>query len=158
MRFPAVGESDTQRVHDTGPLPAVRAEGSLRILVVDDEDYVRELLADILEREGCEVELAGEGREALALFGARPFDAVFTDVGLPGMSGWELARAVRERDGHVALAVITGWGDTVTQEEQSAAQADWIIPKPFTVERIAALVDEISQRKAASALAPQAAG
>ncbi len=151
MRFPVVGESDTQRIIDTGPLPSARADGSLRILVVDDEDYVRELLADILEREGCEVVLAGEGREALTLFDAQEFDAVFTDVGLPGMSGWELARAVRERDDRLALAVITGWGDTVTAEEQSAAQADWVVPKPFTVERIAGLVDEISQRKAAAA-------
>jgi CheY-like chemotaxis protein len=150
MRFPVVGESDTQRITDTGPLPSARADGSLRILVVDDEDYVRELLADILEREGCEVVLAGEGREALSLFDGQGFDAVFTDVGLPGMSGWELARAVRERDGHLALAVITGWGDTVTAEEQSAAQADWVIPKPFTVERITGLVNEISQRKAAA--------
>jgi CheY-like chemotaxis protein len=47
------------------------------------------------------------------------FDAVFTDVGTAGMSGWELARAVRERDGRVALAVITGWGEAVTPEEQS---------------------------------------
>src|SRR5919112_4262585 len=85
MTFPIVGESDTQRIHETGPLLAVRADGSLRILVVDDEDYVRELLADILEREGCEVVLAGEGREALTLFDAQGFDAVFTDVGLPGM-------------------------------------------------------------------------
>ncbi|HEX8283199.1 MAG TPA: ATP-binding protein [Pyrinomonadaceae bacterium] len=151
MNFPVVGESDTQRINETGPLPAVRADGTLRILVVDDEDYVRELLADILEREGCEVVLAGEGREALTLFDGQGFDAVFTDVGLPGMSGWELARAVRERDDRLALAVITGWGDTVTAEEQSAAQADWVIPKPFTVERITGLVDEISQRKAAAA-------
>ncbi|HEX8502018.1 MAG TPA: ATP-binding protein [Pyrinomonadaceae bacterium] len=150
MRFPVVGESDTQRIADTGPLPLARADGTLRILVVDDEDYVRELLADILEREGCEVVLAGEGREALSLFDGQGFDAVFTDVGLPGMSGWELARAVRERDDRLALAVITGWGDTVTAEEQSAAQADWVIPKPFTVDRITSLVVEISQRKAAA--------
>ncbi|HEX8189228.1 MAG TPA: ATP-binding protein [Pyrinomonadaceae bacterium] len=150
MTFPVVGESDTQRISDTGPLLAERPDGGLRILVVDDEDYVRELLADILEREGCEVSLAGEGREALQLFDSAEYDAVFTDVGLPGMSGWEVARAVRERDGHVALAVITGWGDTVTPEEQSEAQADWIVPKPFTVERIAGLVGEISARKAAA--------
>src|SRR5215213_2931757 len=150
MNFPVVGESDTQRVNETGPLLPARADGSLRILVVDDEDYVRELLADILEREGCEVSLAGEGREALQLFDSAEYDAVFTDVGLPGMSGWEVARAVRERDEHVALAVITGWGDTVTPEEQSEAQADWIVPKPFTVERIAGLVGEISARKAAA--------
>jgi len=62
----------------------------------------------------------------------------------------EVARAVRERGRAVALAVITGWGDTVTPEEQSEAQADWIVPKPFTVERIAGLVGEISARKAAA--------
>ena len=150
MTFPVVGESDTQRINDSGPLLPARADGTLRILVVDDEDYVRELLADILEREGCEVSLAGEGREALRLFDSAEYDAVFTDVGLPGMSGWEVARAVRERDSAVALAVITGWGDTVTPEEQSEAQADWIVPKPFTVERIASLVGEISARKAAA--------
>jgi signal transduction histidine kinase/ActR/RegA family two-component response regulator len=150
MAFPVVGESDTQRINDSGPLLTARADGTLRILVVDDEDYVRELLADILEREGCEVSLAGEGREALRLFDSAEYDAVFTDVGLPGMSGWEVARAVRERDRAVALAVITGWGDTVTPEEQSEAQADWIVPKPFTVERIAGLVGEISARKAAA--------
>ena len=151
LKFPLVGESAALDVQDTGPLLPARADGRLRVLVIDDEDYVRELLADILTREGCEVELAGEGREALRLFEAQEFDAVFTDVGLPGMSGWELARAVRERDRHVALAVITGWGDTVTAEEQSAAQADWIVPKPFTVDRITDLVGEISQRKAAAA-------
>jgi CheY-like chemotaxis protein len=149
MKFPVVGEADARGASDTGPLLPARGMGALRILVVDDEDYVRELLFDILTREGCEVVLAGEGREALRLFDPREFDAVFTDVGLPGMSGWELARAVRERDEQVALAVITGWGDTVTAEEQSAAQADWVIPKPFTVERIAGLVGEISQRKSA---------
>jgi CheY-like chemotaxis protein len=129
------------------PLPS-RSEGGLRILVVDDEDYVRELMADILEREGCEVALASEAREALRLFESSEFDAVFTDVGLPGMSGWELARAVRERDEVVALAVITGWGDTVSPEEQTEAQADWIVPKPFSVERIVGLVHEVAQRKA----------
>jgi signal transduction histidine kinase/ActR/RegA family two-component response regulator len=150
LKFPLVGEADTQRIHETSPLLPARSDGTLRILVVDDEDYVRELLSDILVREGCEVEVAGEGHEALRLFDASEFDAVFTDVGLPGMSGWELARAVRGRDRHVALAVITGWGDTVTAEEQSAAQADWVVPKPFTVDRISDLVGEISQRKAAA--------
>jgi signal transduction histidine kinase/ActR/RegA family two-component response regulator len=149
LKFPVVGEAEKHRSTDTGPLLPARGVGTLRILVVDDEDYVRELLSDILTREGCEVVLAGEGREALRLFDPEGFDAVFTDVGLPGMSGWELARAVRERDEHIALAVITGWGDTVTPEEQSEAQADWIVPKPFTVERIAGLVGEISQRKSA---------
>jgi signal transduction histidine kinase/ActR/RegA family two-component response regulator len=147
LRFPKADGASVPARAAAPPQLHERADGSLRILVVDDEDYVRELLYDILAREGCEVALASEGPEALRLFDAREFDAVFTDVGLPGMSGWELARAVRERDEHIALAVITGWGDTVSPEEQSAAKADWVVPKPFTIDRITDLVREISHRK-----------
>ncbi|HEX3558477.1 MAG TPA: ATP-binding protein [Pyrinomonadaceae bacterium] len=147
VRFPKVGAAMLPAKAAAPQAQPMHGAGSLRILVVDDEDYVRELLADILEREGCEITLAAEGREALRLYDAGEFDAVFTDVGLPGMSGWELARAVRERDAEVALAVITGWGDEVSHEEQAAAQADWIIPKPFTVERITDLVNEVSNRR-----------
>jgi signal transduction histidine kinase/ActR/RegA family two-component response regulator len=148
VRLPKAGAAAALPSEST-PTPEVAAHGarSLRILVVDDEDYVRELLDDILRREGCEVTLAAEGREALRLYEAGDFDAVFTDVGLPGMSGWELARAVRERDSEIALAVITGWGDEVSHEERDAAQADWVVPKPFTVERITELVGQVSRRK-----------
>jgi signal transduction histidine kinase/CheY-like chemotaxis protein len=147
LRFPKADGTIMPAKASALPQLHERAQGSLRVLVVDDEDYVRELLYDILAREGCEVALASEGPEALRLFDAREFDAVFTDVGLPGMSGWELARAVRERDDRVPLAVITGWGDTVSPEEQSAAKADWVVPKPFTIDRITDLVREISHRK-----------
>ncbi|HKG13061.1 MAG TPA: ATP-binding protein [Pyrinomonadaceae bacterium] len=147
LRFPKADGTAVPAKAAVPPMLHERADGSLRILVVDDEDYVRELLYDILAREGCEVALAAEGPEALRIFDGREFDAVFTDVGLPGMSGWELARAVRERDEQIALAVITGWGDTVSPEEQSAAKADWVVPKPFTIDRITDLVREISHRK-----------
>jgi signal transduction histidine kinase/ActR/RegA family two-component response regulator len=147
LRFPKADGTIVPAKASVPPQLHERAQGSLRVLVVDDEDYVRELLYDILAREGCEVALAAEGPEALRLFDAREFDAVFTDVGLPGMSGWELARAVRERDDSVPLAVITGWGDTVSPEEQSAAKADWVVPKPFTIDKITDLVREISHRK-----------
>ncbi|HEX8138842.1 MAG TPA: ATP-binding protein [Pyrinomonadaceae bacterium] len=118
-----------------------------KILVVDDEEYVRELLRDILETEGCQVILAEGGYEALALFDVMGFDAVFTDVGLPGMSGWELARAIRERDAELPLAVITGWGEAVGSNEQKAAQVDWVVAKPFTIDRIVDIATEVSQRR-----------
>ena len=63
--------------------------------MVDDEDFVRDLLGEILEGEHCEVYLAESGSEALTLFRDMEFDGVFTDVGMPGMSGWELAREIR---------------------------------------------------------------
>ena len=117
-----------------------------RLLVVDDEDFVRDLLRDILEGEHCEVVLAKDGTEALALFCEREFDGVFTDVGMPGMSGWELAREIRQLNEGIPIAVITGWGELVGSHEQRAAGVDWVVAKPFTADRIAELVREIKNR------------
>jgi signal transduction histidine kinase/CheY-like chemotaxis protein len=117
------------------------------ILVVDDEEDVRELLRDILESEGYRVIIASGGREALALFGSTHFDGVFTDIGMPGMSGWELARAIRERNQQIPLGVITGWGDAVGSDKQKTAQVDWVVTKPFTANRIQELAREVAQRQ-----------
>jgi signal transduction histidine kinase/ActR/RegA family two-component response regulator len=116
------------------------------ILVVDDEEGVRELLRDLVESEGCRVRMAASGRDALSLFGTQQFDAIFTDVGMPGMSGWELANAIRERNEKIPIAVITGWGEAVGSDEQREAQVDWVVTKPFRAERISELVREISAR------------
>ncbi|HEX6284370.1 MAG TPA: response regulator, partial [Pyrinomonadaceae bacterium] len=120
-----------------------------RLLVVDDEDFVRDLLGEILEGEDCLVQLAQDGTEALALFRDHKFDGIFTDVGMPGMSGWELAREIRQLNQHVPIAIITGWGELVGSSEQREAGVDWVIAKPFTAERIAELVREINLRTAA---------
>jgi signal transduction histidine kinase/ActR/RegA family two-component response regulator len=117
-----------------------------KILVVDDEEAVRELLQDLLESEGCRVYLAPGGREALNLFTAQQFDGVFTDVGMPGMSGWELAHAVRQRNETIPIAVITGWGEAVGSDEQREARVDWVVTKPFRAERISELAQEIAKK------------
>jgi signal transduction histidine kinase len=114
-----------------------------RMLVVDDEDFVRDLLRDILEGESCDVCVAASGSEALSLFNKMKFDGVFTDVGMPGMSGWELAREIRQTDKQIPIAVITGWGEAVGSHEQKAAGVDWVVAKPFTADRIAELVRDI---------------
>jgi signal transduction histidine kinase/ActR/RegA family two-component response regulator len=118
-----------------------------RILVVDDEENVRGLLADILASEGYQVELASSGHEALDKFGdGRGFDALFTDLGMQGMSGWELAHAVRELDGKIPVAVVTGWGEAVGSSERLAAQVDWVIAKPFDTAQILTIAREVARR------------
>jgi len=118
-----------------------------RILVVDDEEEVSMLLRDILEDSGFETVTANRGREGLRLFEEGSFDAVFTDIGMPGMSGWELARAIRERDSQVPLAIITGWGEAVSTIERETAQVDWVLSKPFSMARIAEIAQEVSRRR-----------
>jgi signal transduction histidine kinase/CheY-like chemotaxis protein len=119
-----------------------------RLLVVDDESFVRELLGDILEGEQCDVYLAESGSEALSVFREKEFDGIFTDVGMPGMSGWELAREIRQINKEIPIAVITGWGEAVGSNEVKAAGVDWVVAKPFTADRIAELVCEVNQLNA----------
>jgi len=139
------------------PVPALTSAVSLtdeqaqpRLLIVDDEDFVRDLLEEILEGEDCDVRVASSGSEALALFREFPFDAVCTDVGMPGMSGWELAREIRHSNQQIPIAVITGWGESVGSNEQKAAGVDWVIAKPFTADRITELVRDIARRRESS--------
>lgn len=135
-----------------GIVPAVESDPyQPTILVVDDEEPVRELLRDILETQGCRVYLAPGGREALALFDARNFDGIFTDVGMPGMSGWELAQAIRGQNQMIPIAVVTGWGEAVGSSEQKEAGVNWVVTKPFKTERICELAEDIRRiSKAAS--------
>jgi signal transduction histidine kinase/ActR/RegA family two-component response regulator len=130
--------------------PLTRAK-QIKILVVDDEEPVRQLLRDILESEGYQVVVADEGRRALAVFNSIKFDAVFTDVGMPGMSGWELAREIRERNNHIPIAVITGWGEVVGSSDQKTAEVKWVITKPFTASRILEVAHEVAQGKVGAA-------
>ena len=116
-----------------------------RMLVVDDEEFVRELLGEILEGEHCDVYLAASGSEALSVFKNMEFDGVFTDVGMPGMSGWELAREIRQLNPSIPIAVITGWGEAVGSHEQKAAGVDWVVAKPFTADRVVDLVRDLNR-------------
>jgi signal transduction histidine kinase/ActR/RegA family two-component response regulator len=136
------------------PAPAVTNEVTIteenaqpRLLIVDDEDFVRDLLQEMLECEDCDVRIAASGSDALAMFRDFQFDAVFTDVGMPGMSGWELAREIRHLNPQVPIAVITGWGEAVGSNEQKAAGVDWVIAKPFTADRIAELVRDVARHR-----------
>ncbi|HEX8118102.1 MAG TPA: ATP-binding protein, partial [Pyrinomonadaceae bacterium] len=140
---PAPGAGAQASTHDA-PQPKC---GMTKILVVDDEAPVRELLCDILEDEGVEVTLAANGAEALALFEPGRFDAVLTDIGMPGMNGWELLRRIGERDGQVPLAVITGWGELVSTHEEKAARVEWVLTKPFAMSQICEIAQEITRRK-----------
>lgn len=145
-----VVHAETEKAIYETPGPGVARlfdEDQLRLLVVDDEEAVRELLRDLLESEGCKVCLATGGREALRLFEAHEFDGIFTDIGMPGMSGWELAHVIRQKNETVPIAVVTGWGEAVGSDEQKQAGVDWVITKPFRAERIGELAQEMFKRR-----------
>lgn len=152
IKLPAVTvDAHTKNNSKSGvTMSPLRRPKLVKILVVDDEEEVSILLRDILEDAGCETVNASRGEEALKLFQEGQFDAVFTDIGMPGMSGWELARAIRELDSKVPLAIITGWGDAVGTVEKEAARVDWVLSKPFAMAGIVEIVQEISRRREAN--------
>jgi CheY-like chemotaxis protein len=100
------------------------------VLVVDDEEVVRWTLAEMVEALGHSVRTADGGRAALEALESCEFDVVFTDLSMPEMDGWEVARAVRRQSPRTRIAVVTGYGRDAART-QGDAPADTVIGKPF---------------------------
>ncbi|HEU4870355.1 MAG TPA: ATP-binding protein, partial [Pyrinomonadaceae bacterium] len=128
---------------------STNTEDKVRVMVVDDETHVREVLIEALEAEDCEVVSAQSGEIALALYDQYEgkFDALFTDIGMPDMSGWELVTEIRKRSQTVPIAIISGWADAISLETKNEVKADWVVAKPFDIDRICTIAQEIAQRK-----------
>ncbi len=108
----------------------------LRCLVVDDQEQVRAVLGDLLRAGGHEPVLAGDGEEAIALVSARPFDVIILDLAMPGLNGFQVARAIRQRDPGVPVLLVTGWGAQYPPEELRAHGVDRILSKPLQLDDI----------------------
>ncbi len=118
----------------------------MRVLVVDDEPAVREVLARILEVEGFEVALAGDGRAAVRAQASAPADAVLLDVLMPGLDGLEVCRRLRDTGDRTPVLMLTardGVGDRVAGLE---AGADDYLPKPFALEELLARLRALLRR------------
>ena len=134
---------------DSTRLETATGEDKIRVLVVDDETAVREVLREALEAEGCEVVVAESGEMALKLYDARAgkLDIVFTDIGMPEMSGWELASEIRKRSETIPLAIVSGWADAISCDARQAIKADWVVSKPFDIATIAGIANEVAARR-----------
>ena len=120
--------------------PAPTAAGpSLRILVIDDELSVREALVDSLAEDGHAVISAASGPEGLArLADGAKVDVVVTDLGMPEMTGWDVARAVRTRHPGLPIGLITGWAVALEISDEERRAVDFVIAKPSTTEALRA--------------------
>src|SRR5512146_80621 len=122
----------------------------MKILVVDDERAVRESLRRALELEGYEIELAGDGSEALSTLGRdepQP-DAVILDVLMPGVDGLEVCRRLREAGNHVPVLMLTARDEIENRVAGLDAGADDYVTKPFALEELLARVRALLRRTA----------
>jgi PAS domain S-box-containing protein len=123
-------------------------EESVKALVIEDEEDVRTLLCDILTSDGHEVTAACNGEEGVELLGKADFDLVFTDLGMPAMSGWEVASSVKSRNPHTTVVLVTGWGIQLDHQELTRNGVDLVVNKPFSVEQILRVARErLADRK-----------
>jgi len=111
-----------------------------RILVVDDDPAVRRTLVDLLRASGQEVFEAASGAEALTRLATTPVDLVFTDLGMPEVTGWDVARAAKARSPHLPVILLTGWGDHVATEAPPGVHVDRLLTKPVPRRAILTLI------------------
>ncbi len=122
-----------------------------RILVIEDDMMVSDVLEEMLSSVGHDVTTAPNGREGIEQFKNSSFDMVFTDLGMPEMSGWDVARFIKNTRPNVPIAMITGWGAEFDQKQLRDAGVDLVVAKPFSIDRIVHLVDKATELKEATA-------
>jgi CheY-like chemotaxis protein len=133
-------EAAIEEIKEAEILPEQKRKAT--ILVVEDEEDVRELLKDILTDGGHEVEFTPDGEKGIELFRQKKFDLVFTDLGMPGMSGWQVAENIKKICQQTPVALITGWEVKQKDSELKASGVDLVVKKPFRVNEVLQLVQE----------------
>jgi PAS domain S-box-containing protein len=115
----------------------------LSILVIDDEEFVRETLGEILGALTHHVQTADSGRAALEKLGMENFDVVFTDLAMPEMDGWEVARAIRQARPGLPVVLVTGYGATAEAPSGEKNLVNAIIGKPFAFDQVTAVLAKV---------------
>jgi len=138
VRLPVAAEGPA-----SAPDTTLRRGAGRRVLVIDDEESVREAFVEYLRLTGHEVVEAEDGAAGLARLQAGTFDCVLTDLGMPGMTGWEVARAIRAGFPTLPIILLTGWGNQVAPEAEAGRLVDRILRKPIPLQELAETIGEL---------------
>ena len=116
---------------------------SKKILIVDDEEHIRDILSEFLTEQGFEVMDAPNGEVALDLFETNSFDLVITDIRMPKMNGLELLSVVKSRDNSNPVVLMTGYDLSSNEISNCSYQADGYVLKPFNLKQLLAYVHDL---------------
>ncbi len=124
--------------------PATAKNGALRILVVEDEPLVREVLTVYLDEDKHEIVTANDGREGLEMFkSGGDFDLVLTDRAMPEMNGDALAKAIKEVRPDQRVILLTGFGDLMAGSGEQPDGVDLVVGKPFTLSALRSAISDV---------------
>jgi diguanylate cyclase (GGDEF)-like protein len=124
-------------------LSPLESEAKAEILVVDDDPMVRDVVVESIKEMGYEVDVCGDGAEALEMNENKAFDLIVTDMRLPGLDGLSLIRRLKTGTADTDVIVITGYGTIENAVECMKAGALEYLIKPFTIDQI-----QVAVRKA----------
>jgi len=143
LHFPATKQ--LENISDARAVPLDKHK--LRILVIDDEEIIREFLAEIFASSGYGADAAASGLEGIALFEKNSYDLVFSDLGLPDMSGWEVAKRIRAKKRNVPIILLSGWGIQLNDDRVRECGIDLVLSKPCRMEEILSGAEEVLGRQ-----------
>ena len=131
----------TQAAHATQPATNSR---TLRVLLAEDDERLRELIALQMESMGHIVETAADGNEALDLFHKSPFDLILTDLSMPRLNGIALVEAARQIIAEIPVIMLTGFGAMLLPDGERPPGVDILLTKPITRDNLAAAIARVA--------------
>jgi CheY-like chemotaxis protein len=141
LRFRSVSDDEG----DTPHARPIRPPVPRRILVVEDDPTVRATTVSLLRTAGHMVTDADGGSAGIERLADGPLDLVLTDLGMPGVTGWDVARAVRRRHPRLPVILLTGWGEHGTGETPPPGLVDRILAKPVGLNDLLAVIDDLTR-------------
>ncbi len=144
IRLPIISEADQATViQKTDKRKEVTSSKRGKILVADDEEAIRELLAEMLTISGHKVKLASNGYEAIALSKKERFDVVFMDIMMPGISGIETVKTIQQQKGHPNIVFITGLNISDEDKKKYHIKKYECITKPFKFSEVTQVLNRV---------------
>ncbi|HEY0787189.1 MAG TPA: sigma-54 dependent transcriptional regulator, partial [Thermoanaerobaculia bacterium] len=119
----------------------------MKILIIDDEEVLREVLETVLRREGFDVLTAASGEEGLSFLDREEIDLIILDMMLPGMSGAEALRVIKETDPDIPVVIITAYSSIDGAIDAMKRGAFHYIPKPFKNEEVVLTVTKALEQR-----------
>lgn len=108
-------------------------DNKFRVLLVEDNFSVSGFIIELLEMDNMTVDTAPDGEEALKLLATQNFDLIITDLGLPGISGWDVILASQKLQESIPVMVVTSWQDRNTKARLKRMEVEYVLWKPFRV-------------------------
>jgi DNA-binding NtrC family response regulator len=119
---------------------------SCKILVIDDDNWIRDVLRDFLSGKGFEVEVVNNGGSALEIFKRKGFDIVLVDLKMPGISGIEVLKSLKQLDNDVIVIIMTGYASLETAMQAIKEGAYDYLTKPFQLEELEVAVQNACEK------------